>query len=56
MKKWHESKTLWFNLVTIFLGLISLIDQTFSIDPQLLGLVNGFGNVVLRFLTKEPIE
>jgi len=54
-KKWYTSKTLWFNAVTILLGFIAVINQTFPFDAEFLALLNGFGNVILRFLTTKPL-
>lgn len=62
MKKAHRSKTLWWNGALILaLGLLELGAQTFAtfIPPiAYAGLifVSSAGNMVLRFLTSEPIQ
>lgn len=56
MKKWYQSKTIWFNLITIALGIFGVINDVYSIDPKLLALINGIGNVFLRFLTDQKIS
>jgi len=55
MKKWYHSKTICFNLITIALGIIGVINDVYAIDPKSLALVNGIGNVFLRFLTTQKI-
>ena len=62
MKKARRSKTLWWNGALILaLGLLELGAQTFAmfIPPiAYAGLifVSSAGNMVLRFLTSEPIK
>lgn len=60
-KKWHKSKTLWFNALS---GLFLLLDQLipamgYLLGPQALQIYTGIvtaGNIVLRYFTKEPIK
>lgn len=56
MKKWYTSKTLWFNIVTISLGMVQVVSDVYAVPTDILALVNGVGNVVLRFLTSTGIE
>ena len=56
MKKWYLSKTVWFNIITLTLGLFAVVNDVYPVDPEYLALFNGIGNVFLRFLTKEPIN
>jgi len=56
MKHWYHSKTLWFNALTLALGIFEVVSQTYVFPPDMLILVNGVGNVILRFLTKEGID
>lgn len=51
-----KSKTLYFNLLTIALGVLEVYTGVYYVDPQLLALINGVGNVVLRFVTSEPVK
>jgi hypothetical protein len=61
MKKWWQSKTLWFNVLvaigTAIEASLSMIQGYF--DPRvflaIIGLVSGV-NVVLRFLTTTGVE
>ncbi len=55
MKKWYHSKTIWFNLITIALGILGAVNDVYPVDPKMLALVNGIGNVFLRFLTTQKI-
>lgn len=56
MKKWYQSKTLWYNIVTIALGIVQVVSDVYIIPTEILTLVNGIGNVVLRFLTSTGIQ
>lgn len=57
MKKWYQSKTFWFNAITIAVGVIGELSQLFPVSqhPKLYVSVMGVGNIILRYLTKEPI-
>lgn len=53
-KKFYLSKTFWINL----LGIIFLIVQTqtgYVISPEYQVLILGFINMLLRFVTGEPV-
>lgn len=59
-KQWYQSKTVWFNIVTVALAALpELIDAVKVIAPprwiDLLVLVNTVGNIVLRAVTKTAI-
>ncbi len=61
-KKWYQSKTLWFNAVAFILAVgIPVASQfgfTGELSPELSIFVVpaiALVNLVLRFLTKEPI-
>ena len=55
MKEWFFSKTLWFNAISISLGLIDvLLGQNF-IDPSMHLMLNSTGNFLLRFFTTQPL-
>lgn len=49
------SKTFWFNAVTIIIGTIEVISKTYPIPPEVMGLVIGIGNVILRLFTIQPV-
>ena len=55
-KQWYTSKTLWFNVVTIFLGTLAVDNTSFPIEPQWFGFINGIGNLILRMVSGEPIS
>jgi len=54
-KLWYKSKTLYFNLITILLGVVQVVSNVYYIPTDILALINGIGNVLLRFLTKEKL-
>lgn len=61
-KVWYTSKVIWFNVLTIALaivGFLMLAQSTgglpFEVDPRWLVLISGIGNILLRFLTKQPL-
>lgn len=56
MKKWYRSRTVWFNIITIALGVVQVVSDVYAIPTDMLALVNGVGNVLLRFLTSSSIE
>ena len=58
-KKWYVSKTFWFNLVALAVMVLGAFGYTGEVSaewgvyvPAIIALVN----VVLRLVTKEPIE
>ncbi len=55
-KKWFLSKTLWFNLLTIALGVVDVVSGVYVINPEYIALINGVGNVLLRIVTTEPVK
>jgi hypothetical protein len=56
MKKWYQSKTIWFNLITILLGTIQVVTNTCPIPTDVLALLMGLGNFVLRLVTNTGIQ
>lgn len=59
MKNWYQSKTVWFNIITILIAILtqlSTIVESQDVKNAILAAV-GFGNIILRvFSTSEPIE
>ena len=55
MKKFYKSKTLWFNLLTILLGCFLVVNNTYPIPADVVTLVTGIINVLLRFLTSQKV-
>lgn len=64
MKRWYQSRTLWFNIATGMVGLgtellavVELVpDDWQSLLRAALIIVTALGNAILRFLTSQPIE
>lgn len=61
MKKWYESKTVWYNLIMTVIDIAALVQEVYTDVPEwvLLGaaMIHGSGNVVLRiWFTDKPIE
>ena len=59
LKRIWDSKTVWFNVITIILAVIALPEFVSIISPSLLpyiALVNSVGNLLLRvFFTSQPV-
>lgn len=55
MKKWYKSKVIWWNIITIVLGIVEVYNKSYPIPAEVLSFVNGIGNMVLRFLTTKGI-
>ena len=54
-KKFYLSKTFWINLI----GIVAIIVQSFTkfvITPETQVLILSFVNMILRAITKEPIQ
>jgi len=50
-----KSKTMWFNVITLILAVLEVISGVYLIDSKVLMLINGLGNIALRFLTKTKV-
>jgi hypothetical protein len=55
MKKWYLSKTLWFNFIVIMVEVLQLLASHHLVSPEYVALIDGLGNIFLRFVTREPI-
>ncbi len=51
-KKWYKSRTLWVNAIAI-VGIV-VVGKEF--DAEVVGIVLGALNLILRLLTKEGLE
>ncbi len=51
-----KSKTLWFNVITIAIGIVQVVAKTYPIPTEVLALIVGVGNVILRMFTEMPIN
>jgi len=54
-KSIYKSKTLYFNILTIALGCFLVVNNTYPVPADILALVVGLGNVILRFLSSKKI-
>jgi hypothetical protein len=59
MKAFYESKTFWFNMLVGIIALAGLFGFS-SFEPsqdviEIIGVVVSGVNLILRFLTKQPI-
>lgn len=57
-KNWYKSKTFWFNVAGIVVSVAGEVSGVFPISkhPQFYAGVILVGNLLLRFVTKKPIE
>ncbi len=55
MKTWYTSKTIWINLLAA-IALIAQSQYGYVIDPETQAVLLGFVNLVLRVVTKQPIN
>ncbi len=51
-----HSRTVWFNVLTLALGIFELVTQTYTVNPHTIFLFNGIGNLILRFVTTKPLS
>ena len=57
MKSWFQSKTVWFNLLTMAAAIFLLPQITHVISPDTALLAQGIVNIILRvWFTSEPID
>ena len=57
-KKWYQSKTIWFNVVTFILGGFGALDTAMMPEwfPEALVGINVIGNIILRKLTSTRLQ
>ena len=48
MKKWYESKIIWFNVLMTILDILSLVEARALFDPTTMAVIHGAGNIILR--------
>ena len=50
VKKWYQSKTLWFNIITLILGVVGAVLGVVRTEQWVIALtaVMGLGNTILR--------
>jgi hypothetical protein len=54
-KKWYTSKTLWVNLIAVVAEVLGVV-AGINITPELAVTILAVINIILRAITKEPIE
>lgn len=59
-KDFYKSKTFWVNLVAIVASIAGVFSLDLGLDPEtqtaVVASIMGVVNIVLRFITKEPIK
>jgi len=50
-----KSKTIWFNVITLTLGILEVVNGVYLVDTQQLLLINGVGNLLLRYVTNTAV-
>ena len=59
-KKWYMSKTLWANGLMVLAAVLEAAGVTNVLTPEVqaevIAVVMGVVNMVLRFVTTEPVE
>lgn len=56
MKKFYKSKTIWTNVLVILAFSIERFMGTDFINAEIGVLLIGFINLILRFITSEPLQ
>lgn len=60
MKNWYESKTLWANGLMVLASVMEIMGVTNVLTPdvqaEVVGVIMGVVNVVLRFMTSESVR
>ena len=46
---------MWFNAITLALGVLEVINGVYLVDSQQLLLINGVGNLLLRYVTNTAV-
>lgn len=57
-KKWYQSKTIWFNVITFLLGGFGALDPQLMPQwfPEAMVTVNLVGNILLRSVTAQKLQ
>lgn len=58
MKKWYQSKTVWFNILGLVIAIAGELSSMFPAGnvAKIAGIVITIGNVLLRFVTTTTIS
>lgn len=55
MKPWYRSKTIWVNLLMLVLSIIMAVQESSAVPIEALAAAAAIVNVILRFVTVDPI-
>jgi len=55
-KQWWQSRTIWVNVVLFLIAVVGIFMDQQVLDPKTLAIVSSILNVVLRFITHDPIK
>jgi len=58
MKKWYESKTMWFNIIGLIVAAAGEFTNAFPTGQvaKIAGFILTIGNIILRLLSTTPIN
>jgi hypothetical protein len=59
MKKWYQSKTVWFNMISLVAGVSGWGAGTMTSYPEIvcvLVIIQALGNLVLRRMTSTSVK
>lgn len=59
MKKWYQSKTIWFNVILGLAAAVSAVSESGNLSAEqasVLAAVGALANLALRFFTDAPLE
>lgn len=54
-KAWYRSRTVWVNVLMLILAIIATVQETNAVPIEELAVIAAVVNVVLRFVTVDPI-
>ncbi len=57
-KPWYESRTVWFNIGGVVAQILAIVSGAVT-DPKIISeiaIAQSFVNILLRFLTSEPVR
>ena len=55
-KKFYLSKTFWVNVLALLVFVIQFYRQDFVMPAEVLASILAIINLILRWITKEPVE
>jgi hypothetical protein len=55
-KRWWESKTIWVNAILLTIAILGVFLDFKVLDPEVVAIASAILNVILRFVTTEPVK